>query len=125
MTISFEIPQVIEQQIRTNGHDLNDRAREAFLVEMYRQHAISHRELGEALGLEQYETDGLLKRYDVGLGVTLAEMRAEAEEILDGCIADDILEVKLLQEHLHDGIGQLVYDRTGRRPMILPIVVEV
>jgi ribonuclease J len=58
-------------------------------------------------------------------GPLLDEMRAEAEEILDGCIADDILEVKLLQEHLHDGIGQLVYDRTRRRPMILPIVVEV
>src|SRR5215831_14954002 len=34
-------------------------------------------------------------------------------------------EVKLLQEHLHDGLGQLIYDRTGRRPMILPVVVEV
>jgi ribonuclease J len=53
------------------------------------------------------------------------EMRIEAEEILDGCLQDDILEIKLLQEHLHDGIGQLVYDRTRRRPMILPIVVEV
>jgi ribonuclease J len=58
-------------------------------------------------------------------GPLLDEMREEAEEILDACIADDILEVKLLQEHLHDGIGQLVYDRTRRRPMILPIVVEV
>jgi ribonuclease J len=58
-------------------------------------------------------------------GPLLEEMRAEAEEILDACLADDILEVKLLQEHLHDGIGQLVYDRTRRRPMILPIVVEV
>jgi ribonuclease J len=58
-------------------------------------------------------------------GPLLDEMRAEAEEILDGCLADDIVEIKLLQEHLHDGIGQLVYDRTGRRPMILPIVVEV
>ena len=36
-----------------------------------------------------------------------------------------IVEIKLLQEHLHDGIGQLVYDRTRRRPMILPVVVEV
>ncbi len=53
------------------------------------------------------------------------EMRAEAEEVLRDCLADDILEVKLLQEHLHDGIGQLVYDRTRRRPMILPVVVEV
>jgi ribonuclease J len=58
-------------------------------------------------------------------GPLMDEMRVEAEEILDACIADDILEIKLLQEHLHDGIGQLVYDRTGRRPMILPIVVEV
>jgi len=58
-------------------------------------------------------------------GPLMDEMRTEAEEILDSCLADDILEIKLLQEHLHDGIGQLVYDRTGRRPMILPIVVEV
>jgi ribonuclease J len=58
-------------------------------------------------------------------GPLMEEMRVEAEEILDGCLADEILEIKLLQEHLHDGIGQLVYDRTGRRPMILPIVVEV
>jgi len=83
MTISFELPRDIEQQIRTNGRDLNDRAREAFLVEMYREHAISHRQLGEALGLERYETDGLLKRHNVGLGMTVAEMRAEAEALHD------------------------------------------
>ena len=55
----------------------------------------------------------------------LDEMRAEAESVLRGCIQDEIVEIKLLQEHLHDGIGQLVYDRTRRRPMILPVVVEV
>jgi ribonuclease J len=55
----------------------------------------------------------------------LAEMRQEAHEIVTGLLADDIREIKLLQEHLHDGIGQLIYDRTRRRPMILPVVVEV
>jgi ribonuclease J len=55
----------------------------------------------------------------------LAEMRQEAHEIVRGLLADDITEIKLLQEHIHDGIGQLVYDRTRRRPMILPVVVEV
>jgi ribonuclease J len=55
----------------------------------------------------------------------LDEMRAEAENVLRECIDDGIVEIKLLQEHLHDGIGQLVYDRTRRRPMILPVVVEV
>jgi ribonuclease J len=55
----------------------------------------------------------------------LAEMRDEAGDIVRELLEDDIREIKLLQEHLHDGIGQLVYDRTRRRPMILPVVVEV
>ena len=54
----------------------------------------------------------------------LSEMRGEAQEILRELLEDDIREIKLIQEHLHDGIGQLVYDRTRRRPMILPVVVE-
>ena len=41
------------------------------------------------------------------------------------CSRRDILEIKLLQQHLHDDLGQLVYDRTRRRPLILPVVVEV
>jgi ribonuclease J len=55
----------------------------------------------------------------------LDEMRVEAENVLRSCLAENIVEIKLLQEHLHDGVGQLVYDRTKRRPMILPVVVEV
>jgi ribonuclease J len=54
----------------------------------------------------------------------LQEMRQEAHEIVQELLQDDIREIKLLQEHLHDGIGQLIYDRTRRRPMILPVVVE-
>jgi ribonuclease J len=55
----------------------------------------------------------------------LSEMRQEAHTIVRELLKDDVREIKLLQEHLHDGIGQLVYDRTRRRPMILPVVVEV
>ena len=55
----------------------------------------------------------------------LDEMREEAERVLDELVKDHVTEIKLLQEHLHDGLGQLIYDRTGRRPMILPVVVEV
>lgn len=81
MTISFEIPQDIEQELRTNGADLSLKAREAFLVELYREHRISHYQLGEALGLDDYETDGVLKRCGVGLELSLEEMRAEAESL--------------------------------------------
>ena len=55
----------------------------------------------------------------------LSEMRAEAQQIVRELLQEDIREIKLLQEHIHDGIGQLIYDRTRRRPMILPVVVEV
>jgi ribonuclease J len=55
----------------------------------------------------------------------MSEMRQEAHMIVRDLLAQDISEIKLLQEHIHDGIGQLVYDRTRRRPMILPVVVEV
>lgn len=78
MPISFEIPHDIERQLRTEGADLDDKAREALLVELFREQKITHRQLGEALGLEAYETDGLLKRYNVGLGISAEEMREEA-----------------------------------------------
>jgi ribonuclease J len=55
----------------------------------------------------------------------LSEMRTEAYDIVRALLEDDISEIKLLQEHLHDGLGQLIYDRTRRRPMILPVVIEV
>jgi len=63
-----------------------------------------------------------------GFGETeplLDEMRGEATRVLTECLEQDVNEIKLLQEHLHDALAQLVYDRTGRRPMILPVIVEV
>ena len=55
----------------------------------------------------------------------LDELREEALRVLTELAADDISEIKLLQEHLHDAVGQIIYDRTRRRPMILPVVIEV
>jgi ribonuclease J len=53
------------------------------------------------------------------------ELREEADRIVAGLAQSGVTEVKLVQEHIHDGIGQYVYDRTRRRPMILPVVIEV
>jgi ribonuclease J len=60
-----------------------------------------------------------------GSGSLMEELRDEANRVLQQCLAEKIVEIKLLQEHLHDEVGQLIYDRTRRRPMILPVVVEV
>jgi ribonuclease J len=53
------------------------------------------------------------------------ELRSEAQHVLAELGRDGITEIKLIQEHLHDALGQVVYDRTRRRPMILPVVIEV
>jgi ribonuclease J len=55
----------------------------------------------------------------------LDELREEADRVLHELLADDVTEIKLLQEHLHDALGGIVYDRTRRRPMVLPVIVEV
>ncbi len=83
MTISFDIPHEIEQQLRPNASDLNGKAREALLVELFREREITHRQLGEALGLERYETDGLLKRYGVGLDLSVEEIKAASGALRD------------------------------------------
>jgi ribonuclease J len=55
----------------------------------------------------------------------LEEAREEAARVLRELLANDTAEIKLMQEHLHDALGQLIYDRSRRRPLILPVVVEV
>lgn len=77
MTISFELPSDIEEQIRRESVDFNTKAREAFLVELYREQKITQHQLGQTLGLDDYETDGLLKRYGVGYDLSLDEFEEQ------------------------------------------------
>jgi len=70
-------------------------------------------------------TELIARGFGDGSGGLLEELREEADRVLQDLLRNEIVEIKLLQEHLHDELGQLVYDRTHRRPMILPVVVEV
>jgi ribonuclease J len=53
------------------------------------------------------------------------ELRAAVDESLARSAEDEISEIDLLQDHLHDDVAEFVYQRLKRRPMILPVVVEV
>ena len=83
MNISFELPPELEQELRMNGTDLSCEAREAFLVELYRQDRITHHRLTEAPGLTRLETDGVLKRHKVSSNITAEEMRVQAAALRD------------------------------------------
>jgi hypothetical protein len=86
MTISFDIPQEIEQQIRTDGVDLGRDAKEVYLMEQYRQAKITHRQLEGALDLSFHETEQLLKRRDMGQDLHIEEFGAGREFLRKGRI---------------------------------------
>jgi ribonuclease J len=53
------------------------------------------------------------------------ELRAAVDASLSRSAGEEIREIDLLQDHLHDDVAEFVYDRLRRRPMVLPVVVEV
>lgn len=55
----------------------------------------------------------------------LDEIRDTVEASLSRAAKDEIREIDLLQEILHTDLAGFVYDRLKRRPMVLPVVVEV
>jgi ribonuclease J len=55
----------------------------------------------------------------------LEDMRETVEASLAEAARDEVREITLLQEHLHDDVAEFVYKRLRRRPMVLPVVVEL
>ncbi len=53
------------------------------------------------------------------------ELRVAVEKSLASSAKEGISEISLLQTHLHDDLAEFVYRRMKRRPMVLPVVVEV
>jgi ribonuclease J len=53
------------------------------------------------------------------------DIRQAVEQSLAEAAREGIRTIDLLQEELHDDLAAFVYDRLRRRPMVLPVVVEV
>ena len=44
---------------------------------------------------------------------------------LDKCREDNITEWSALKSAVRDSLGKYLFDRTRRRPMILPLIMEI
>jgi ribonuclease J len=55
----------------------------------------------------------------------LGDIREAVNQSLERAAREEIREIDLLQQVLHDDLATFVYDRLRRRPMVLPVVVEV
>jgi ribonuclease J len=55
----------------------------------------------------------------------VSDIRGEVERSLTVAAREGVREIDLLQQSLHDDLAAFVYERLRRRPMVLPVVVEV
>ncbi len=55
----------------------------------------------------------------------IEDVRHAAADIMESGAKQGITEWTAIREHVHKGLQKFVYDRTKRRPMIVPVVMEV
>jgi hypothetical protein len=80
MTVTIELPGDLEAIIRhtTNG-DLNEYAREALAVQLYRERKLTHGQLQRFLGVQSYEADTILKKHGGVDELTASELANQVD----------------------------------------------
>jgi ribonuclease J len=58
-------------------------------------------------------------------GRVLDELKDELRTILERCSAEGIRDVHNVKEHIRVGLAEAVYARSKRRPIVVPVVMEV
>jgi len=79
MAIRFELPKKIEDDLRGELGDLDQAAKEALLIECYREGRVSIGYLAEALDMGVVEADAWLQKRGVPLNYTPEDLRADVE----------------------------------------------
>lgn len=57
--------------------------------------------------------------------VLMEEAREKVKQALDKCEENHISEWSAIKSNVRDALGRYLYERTKRRPMILPIIMEI
>lgn len=82
MSISFELPAEIETDLRRQVGDLNQAAKEAFIVENYRTGLLSIGDVADLLGFQtRYEAEQWLGRRGVHLNYSVEDLEADRETL--------------------------------------------
>jgi ribonuclease J len=53
------------------------------------------------------------------------EARARVQQALTRCEDENVKEWAAIKANVRDALGRYLFDKTRRRPMILPIIMEI
>ncbi len=82
MTVTFELPPGVEEDLQRTLGDLGEAAKEALLVEGYRTGCLSIGEVTAALGLEtRLHAEAWLAKRGIRMNYGVAELEGDAEAL--------------------------------------------
>ena len=55
----------------------------------------------------------------------MESMRIKAADVLDECLSNNTLDWASLKSHLKNELGSFIFAKTKRKPMILPVIMDV
>jgi ribonuclease J len=58
-------------------------------------------------------------------GDVLDELKVRLTAILDECSVEGIRDVGTVKEHIRSGLAKAVFEKSRRRPIVIPVVMEV
>jgi ribonuclease J len=58
-------------------------------------------------------------------GDVMDELKAKLSQILDACSVEGIRDVGTVKEHIRAGLAKAVFEKFRRRPIVIPVVMEV
>ncbi len=58
-------------------------------------------------------------------GDVLDELKERLTQILDDCSAEGIRDIGNVKEHIRSGLAKAVFEKSRRRPIVIPVVMEV
>lgn len=77
MTVSFDLPTEIEHELRSLFGDLGKAAKDALLIDAYRQGQISIGRIAETLGMERIQAHQWLAGHNVPINYSVEDFEAD------------------------------------------------
>jgi hypothetical protein len=84
MNVSFSVnlPPELEQRLQADDPELSAAAREGFALRLFRRGELTHYGLGQALGIDRFETDALLRRHGIyEQGLTQEDLENDRRDV--------------------------------------------